>query len=59
MNYLIACLCVSISEFLCTVSVATRGAIDDKLRWAFHLYDLDGNGYVTKNECQEIVKVTT
>jgi len=47
---------VDFKEFLCTLSVCSRGAIDDKLKWAFHLYDIDGNGYVTKQECVEIIK---
>jgi len=47
---------IDFKEFLCTISVATRGGVDDKLKWAFHIYDMDGNGYVTKAECQEIIK---
>lgn len=34
-----------------------KGALDDKLRWAFQLYDLDNNGYVTKSEVLDIFRV--
>ena len=35
-----------------------RGAIDEKLQWAFHMYDLDNNGYVTKSEVLYIFRVS-
>ena len=39
-----------------SLSVTTRGSIDEKLRWAFQIYDIDGNGYITQNELFSIMK---
>ena len=32
----------------------TRGTLEEKLGWAFKIYDVDGNGYVS---LEEIVKI--
>jgi hypothetical protein len=38
-----------------SLSVLARGSLDDKLRWTFDLYDLDGDGVVSKAELQAVV----
>ena len=44
-------------EFMTGLSVTARGTPKDRLRWAFEMYDIDESGYITKDECVEIVKV--
>lgn len=34
------------------LSVILRGSIDDRLNWAFNLYDLNKDGCITKEVCK-------
>ena len=38
------------------LSVTSRGQIQDKLEWAFKLYDLNGDGSITKEEMLKMIK---
>jgi len=38
-----------------SLSVIARGSRDDKLRWTFDLYDVDGDGVIDKAEMTSVV----
>jgi len=49
---------VNFREFLVGLFVSSCDDPETKLRWAFKLYDIDGNGFISQDEMRSIVKVT-
>ncbi|XP_073451594.1 A-type potassium channel modulatory protein KCNIP2 isoform X1 [Aquarana catesbeiana] len=47
---------ISFEDFVAGLSVILRGSIDDRLNWAFNLYDLNKDGCITKEEMMDIMK---
>lgn len=37
------------------LSVLARGSLPERLQWAFNLYDINGDGIITKDEMTDIV----
>lgn len=46
---------ITFTDFVIGLSVLTRGTIDEQLRWIFTLYDINGDGIITKDELNKIV----
>lgn len=44
-------------EFMCGFSVVLRGSLEEKLKFSFNIYDIDGNGFITRNEMSAILSV--
>uniref|UniRef100_A0ABD2WB71 EF-hand domain-containing protein n=1 Tax=Trichogramma kaykai TaxID=54128 RepID=A0ABD2WB71_9HYME len=37
------------------MSILSRGSLEEKLRWTFSLYDINGDGCITREEMTDIV----
>lgn len=58
MAILVSCVSyfILLQDFVIGLSVLARGSLQEKLRWAFSLYDINGDGYITKDEVSRIVQ---
>ncbi|OAD58826.1 Neuronal calcium sensor 2 [Eufriesea mexicana] len=46
----------NINEFLLAIDVTSSGTPEEKLKWAFRMYDVDGNGVIDIQEMTKIVQ---
>ncbi|CAN7984110.1 unnamed protein product [Ixodes hexagonus] len=47
---------IDFREFMCYLNVTSRGTLDQKLTWAFTMFDVDADGFIQK---EEMVKMLT
>ncbi|KAG8509690.1 Calsenilin [Galemys pyrenaicus] len=47
---------IHFEDFVVGLSVLLRGTVHEKLKWAFNLYDINKDGYITKEEMLAIMK---
>ena len=47
---------VTFKEFLIWLSTVSRGNIRDKLTWIFNFYDINGDGFISKEELSTVIR---
>jgi len=47
---------ITFQDFIRGLSVMTRGTPEEKLTFTFRMYDLNGDGYITRDEILQIVQ---
>jgi len=47
---------IDLTEFVTGLSLLCKGSVEEKLALSFKAYDLDGNGYITKDELASMFK---
>ncbi|CAF0814664.1 unnamed protein product [Adineta steineri] len=47
--------CIRFEDIIVTLSVLTRGSIEDRINWVFDLYDLNKDGVLTRLELVQMV----
>ena len=48
---------IDFMEYVAALSLVLKGGVQQKLRWYFKLYDVDGSGCIDREELLQIIKV--
>lgn len=48
---------IDFMEYVAALSLVLKGGVQQKLRWYFKLYDVDGSGCIDRDELLQIIKV--
>merc|ERR1712150_49194 len=46
---------INFKEFVVALSMTRRSSLSTKLSWIFSVYDIDSNGYISKEEMKEVL----
>jgi len=46
---------ITFEDFAIGLSILVKGSQEDKIRWTFNLYDLNGDGVITRDEMEDII----
>ncbi|CAH8864531.1 unnamed protein product [Trichobilharzia szidati] len=46
---------IDFRDFLSSLNITSRGDLPQKLRWAFTMYDLDNDGYISRQDLIEVL----
>ncbi|VEL11150.1 unnamed protein product [Protopolystoma xenopodis] len=47
---------IDFKEFLLAINITSGGKPEEKLEWAYQMYDIDGNGTIERSEMVEIIR---
>ena len=47
---------IDFKEFLLALDICSNGTVEEKLKWAYKLYDVDGDGVINQEEMTKIVQ---
>ncbi|VDO87520.1 unnamed protein product [Schistosoma curassoni] len=50
---------IDFKEFLLAINITSGGDPEEKLEWAYQMYDIDGNGTIERTEMVEIIRVSS
>lgn len=46
---------ITFEDFVIGLSILVRGTLEEKVRWMFTLYDQDRDGYISREEMEDVV----
>ena len=45
----------TVQDFLATLSIMERGSVRERMQWVARLYDIDGDGYISVEELEDVI----